>query len=44
MITKILDMSDIRQICFIGSRVNLLKLDMRKKDVIENYAVKMEFD
>lgn len=31
-------------ICFLGSRVNLLKLDIRKKDNIENYVIKIDFD
>lgn len=31
-ITKLLDLSDQQMICFLGSRVNLLKLDIRKKD------------
>lgn len=31
-------------ICFLGSRVNLLKLDIRKKDIIENYVIKIDFD
>ncbi|CAD8096929.1 unnamed protein product [Paramecium primaurelia] len=43
-ITKILDMSDINMLCFLGSRVNILKLDIRHNEEIENYAVKVEFD
>lgn len=31
-------------VCFLGSRVNLLKLDIRKKDIIENYVIKVDFD
>ena len=37
-------MSDVQMLCFLGSRVNILKLDMRKSDELENYAVKIEFD
>lgn len=31
-------------ICFLGSRVNLLKLDIRKKDQSDNYVIKIDFD
>lgn len=37
-------MSDINMLCFLGSRVNILKLDIRHNEEIENYAVKVEFD
>lgn len=43
-ISKILDISDHQMLCFLGSRVNLLKLDSRKRDSHENYAMKIEFD
>lgn len=37
-------MSDHLMISFLGSRVNILKLDTRKKDLMDNYAVRIEFD
>ncbi|CAD8098769.1 unnamed protein product [Paramecium sonneborni] len=43
-ITKLLDLSDQSMICFLGSRVNLLKLDIRKKDQSDNYVIKIDFD